>query len=392
MGPFIIYNYFNLLKEHVQNIPPSQIYNLDETSFCLDPSRIKVVGEKGKAAHRTTSGPGRENITVLLGGNAAGEKRPPLIVFKGKNIWDSWITNKTEYPKMTYSATKNGWMETEMFTKYFENNFLQNIGKERPVILIYDAHTSHISIFLIEKAIANNIIIIKLPPYFSHLLQPMDLCVFKSLKVAWDVELTKWQRQNYGTKLPKAVFSTIISKIWSEAGPALLIKGYEKGGIYPFNNQVIAAEKFDPEAYRRWNLENSSNNSPVAVPDPSVADQIKENQINLPSSSQKSLIDTSLSFEPKSLTPSLTSITFESIILEQLKQVPKTEKTTRKKICKGAEVITTLEAIAVLKEQANKVESKPKKLGRKKKKNSCTKKRQMKIVWKKKKKMIQMMT
>ncbi|KAJ8936415.1 hypothetical protein NQ318_014852 [Aromia moschata] len=60
MDPFVIYNYFNILKEHIQNVPASQIYNIDETSFCLDPSRTKVVGERGKAAHRTTSGPGQK--------------------------------------------------------------------------------------------------------------------------------------------------------------------------------------------------------------------------------------------------------------------------------------------------------------------------------------------
>ncbi|CAH1997501.1 unnamed protein product [Acanthoscelides obtectus] len=88
MDPFVMYDYFNILKQHIENIPASQIYNIDETGFCLDPSRIKVVGEKGRAAHRTTSGPGRENITVLLGGNAAGEKLPPLVVFKGKHIME----------------------------------------------------------------------------------------------------------------------------------------------------------------------------------------------------------------------------------------------------------------------------------------------------------------
>lgn len=136
MDPFTIYQYFDIIKDHINGIPPSQIYNIDETSFCLDSIRIKVVGERGKAAHRTTSGPGRENISVLLGRNAAGEKLPPLVVFKGMNIWNAWIPN-AEYPGMTYSATKNGWIETEAFQKYFESNFLPNIGNKRSVILAF---------------------------------------------------------------------------------------------------------------------------------------------------------------------------------------------------------------------------------------------------------------
>lgn len=76
-----------------------QIYNIDETSFSLDPSKTKVVAEVNKPSSRIVSGPGRENTTVLFGANAAGEKLPPLIAFKGKNIWDSWIAcDGNSYP------------------------------------------------------------------------------------------------------------------------------------------------------------------------------------------------------------------------------------------------------------------------------------------------------
>lgn len=56
-----------------------------------------------------------------MGANAAGEKLPPHIIFKGKNVWDTGIT---------YSATKNGWMEAEIFENYFKNNFLKNVPQE----------------------------------------------------------------------------------------------------------------------------------------------------------------------------------------------------------------------------------------------------------------------
>lgn len=39
--PFVIYQYFDLLEETLQKLDltdkPCQIYNMDETSFCLDP-------------------------------------------------------------------------------------------------------------------------------------------------------------------------------------------------------------------------------------------------------------------------------------------------------------------------------------------------------------------
>lgn len=72
-------------------------------------------------------------------------------------------------------------------------------------------------------------------------------------------------RHNYGIKLSKSKFATIISKKWSEVSSALLIKGFEKGGIYPFNNEVISTEKFNPESYKRWVSENRKNDSKIIV-------------------------------------------------------------------------------------------------------------------------------
>jgi len=50
LDPLIISEYFEILREVTNNISPRQIWNLDETSFCLDPSRIRVAGERGTAS------------------------------------------------------------------------------------------------------------------------------------------------------------------------------------------------------------------------------------------------------------------------------------------------------------------------------------------------------
>lgn len=59
----------------------------------------------------------------------------PLIIFKGKMYGI--------HPGISYSATLNGWMETQTFANYFHQTFLNHIPKERPVVLVYDGHSSH---------------------------------------------------------------------------------------------------------------------------------------------------------------------------------------------------------------------------------------------------------
>lgn len=126
---------------------PSQIWNLDESSFCIDPSKTKIVGQQGTPTTRTISGPGKQNTTVLMCCSAVGEKAPPLIIFKGKHVWEQWTAPPgTEFPNTTYAATSKGWMETTVFKNYFQNSFLQAIGPERPVLLIFSVNKVPITV------------------------------------------------------------------------------------------------------------------------------------------------------------------------------------------------------------------------------------------------------
>lgn len=80
-------------------------------------------------------------------------------------------------------------------------------GEEIPVLVIYDGHSTHVDWKVLQLAEENNVTILKLPP---HLLQPLDLSVFKSFKTAWDTKLLIWQRKNRGKKIPKRIFSKLV--------------------------------------------------------------------------------------------------------------------------------------------------------------------------------------
>lgn len=77
---FIIYEYFQKLENVLRELNISdqnKIWNLDETSVSLDPTKAKVVGAVGKPCTRITAGTGKETITVLTTVNAAGKKLTP---------------------------------------------------------------------------------------------------------------------------------------------------------------------------------------------------------------------------------------------------------------------------------------------------------------------------
>lgn len=105
-------------------------------------------------------------------------------------------------------------METETFTNYSQINFLKTNSKKIHVMLTYDGPSSHTSNYVIEKALQENIVIMKLPPLSSQLLQSMDLAISKPLRWKYDVAIIQWQLKNYGTKLFKVDFAPLISQVW----------------------------------------------------------------------------------------------------------------------------------------------------------------------------------
>ncbi|XP_074037198.1 uncharacterized protein [Leptinotarsa decemlineata] len=151
LDPFIINDYFDILKKQLDALnlhdKPRQIWNLVETNFCLDPCKTKIVEKRGAASSRTTAGTGRENTTVLMAVSADGFKAPPLIVFKAKNMWDGWVAPPSEeFPGTTYATTAKGWMEANIFLRYFEKHLLDIFGPERPILLLYMMVTHHMLI------------------------------------------------------------------------------------------------------------------------------------------------------------------------------------------------------------------------------------------------------
>jgi DDE superfamily endonuclease len=64
--------------------------------------------------------------------------------------------------------------------KSFDSAVLETI--KRPLILVYDGYSSHFNEDIVTKAISLNIILVLLPSNATHLMQPLDIAVFKPFK------------------------------------------------------------------------------------------------------------------------------------------------------------------------------------------------------------------
>lgn len=141
---------------------------------------------KGQRATKLRFGAGRENITVLAVCSASGVVLNPMIVFKGKNMQQSWFEDKA-LPNTYYGKYENGWMETDTFAEWFD--YFVNFVTDRPLLLLPDGQLTHVSIQVIRQAIEENIVLLKFPLHVTDVMQPLDVSCFRLLKHLWEKRL-----------------------------------------------------------------------------------------------------------------------------------------------------------------------------------------------------------
>ena len=246
----VINNYYNTLESTLDSYNlkerPDLIYNCDETGVCLDFRPAKVVAPKSaRNVWSITSGE-RTNITVLACGNAEGDMLDPLIIFKGRRVNEELV--HTAPDEWSVKFTENGWMTSIVFEQWLREVFIPYVKEKRRnpcecVLLLLDGHCSHESLSALEVAKENNIVIFCLPPHVTHILQPLDVSYFKSLKANWDARNEDYARRNNHQFVRRATFAKVFSGAWEKtaAKKSNLINGFRKCGLYPFK-KITAAE------------------------------------------------------------------------------------------------------------------------------------------------------
>ncbi|CAB3251777.1 unnamed protein product [Arctia plantaginis] len=100
---------------------PQRIFNTDESAFFFNPKLGRVLAKKGDKNVYSSSGDDKENLTVLVTGNAAVELAPTLVVFNYAKIPSS--ISKTFPDDWAIGRSESGWMCSGTFFEYMTNVF-----------------------------------------------------------------------------------------------------------------------------------------------------------------------------------------------------------------------------------------------------------------------------
>ena len=114
--------------------------------------------------------------------------------------------------------------------------FAQSIPLSRPIILILDGHSSHVSIEAIEFARSNYIHMLCIPAHTMHILQPLDIGVFKSFKSFYYKACKKRIAELPNRVITTEQIASLVGTAWPQSlTPVNIMSGFKKTGIYPLN-------------------------------------------------------------------------------------------------------------------------------------------------------------
>lgn len=240
----LIENYMDNLKEEVKDVPPTNIFNYDETNLTDDPGNKKVICKRGAKYVENICNFSKSATSIMMAGNAAGDLLSPYVVYKAEHMWSTWTENG---PKGTrYNRSKSGWFDAVCFEDWFQSTFLPGVKNlDGPKVIIGDNLSSHISLHVLKLCEDNNIRFVCLPPNSTHLTQPLDVAFFAPMKRSWRDILRKWKESDSGSKfatIPKDLFPRLLKELMAsleEKQRDNLTAGFAKCGIHPLNKQRL---------------------------------------------------------------------------------------------------------------------------------------------------------
>ncbi|XP_015448017.1 zinc finger protein 28 homolog isoform X3 [Pteropus alecto] len=166
------------------NYLPEQIFNMDETSLFWKqmPKRTFIHKEAKSIPGFKTF---KDRITVLLGGNVAGYKLKPFVIWHSENPRAFKHISKHTLP-VYYRSNKKLWMTQLLFQDALLNCYANEMEKyclenniPFKILLIVDNAPGHPPFI---GDLHPNIKVVFLPPNITSLIQPMDQGVIAAFK------------------------------------------------------------------------------------------------------------------------------------------------------------------------------------------------------------------
>lgn len=184
------------------------------------------------------------HVTVMAGGNAAGDSTAYMAIVSGKTV-DAEMAR--DFPNDTLlRVSDSGSMTSAIMGEWIEHFAVcaQQVHPG-PHLLIIDNVKMHWSREVIEQAWKRGIEIVFLPPHTTAKLQVLDVAIFQSFKAHFDQARTSQAKTQTGVNRSN-IASLAIKALKQALKASSLINGFRTTGIFPLNRLAIPDNELRP--------------------------------------------------------------------------------------------------------------------------------------------------
>ena len=111
-------------------------------------------------------------------------------------------------PDWIYTTSKNGWIANRIAYAWLTNVFLPKTKppSDEARLLLFNCHRSYYIVEFLLEYKRNNVWLVFLPPYLTHVLQPLDLLCFSPVKLKYWEQIAELASLNDAALIKKHRF------------------------------------------------------------------------------------------------------------------------------------------------------------------------------------------
>lgn len=148
-----------------------------------------------------------------------------------------------------FACNPSGYMNSDIFIEWFDH-FIENVKptENDPVLLIIDGHSSHTkNLTFADKAKANHVTVLVLPPHCSHKMQPLDVAFMNPFKTYYAAACESFMKLHPGRAIGQYDVAELIGIAFTKAATMnVAVNGFKTTGIWPMDRFIFKDEDFGP--------------------------------------------------------------------------------------------------------------------------------------------------
>ncbi|KAJ3446991.1 nnp-1 protein putative nuclear protein 1 nop52 [Anaeramoeba flamelloides] len=227
-------------KEYISKL----IFNMDETSLQLSKSETySVISPEIKKKSYRAKLPTKRHMSAVCTISAWGNCLKTLYLLPQKSL-NKKVFEKTNLSNYAYAISPRGFITKVLFYEWVRCVFIPGVEairefnklpKDEWALLVLDGHNSRANLAAIHLLQKHYIDCVVIPSHSSHLLQPLDVGIFKYFKD----ELRRQQRKKKRKK-----FFLLVDHCFNYATSTMrCVDAFEDAGIYPLKILKINTTK-----------------------------------------------------------------------------------------------------------------------------------------------------